>query len=79
MIVNAIELKKKIRLGDSLRNEPTYEGNPGDYLVTVASGNQLVVAKELFIELQSYGLAPREAIVQSSSVPTFIDIDKKKK
>lgn len=79
MIVNAIELKKKVRIGDSLRNESSYEGNPGDYLVTTVSGNQTILSKEIFKELQSLGVAPREALAQSSNFPGFIDLNKDNK
>jgi hypothetical protein len=58
MIVNAIELKKKILLGDLLKGEATYQGNPGDYLVTTSGGNQGIIAKEIFKEIisQSFGI-----------------------
>lgn len=65
MIVNAIELKKKIHLGDLLKGEPTYQGNPGDYLVTTVNGNQGIIPKEIFKEIvsQSFGVVERTTIV----------------
>jgi hypothetical protein len=57
MITSAIELKKKVHLGNSLNNEPTYIGNVGDFLVTTKKGHQGIIPKEIYQELVTNGLA----------------------
>jgi hypothetical protein len=57
MIVQAIELKEKVHLGDILKG---YVGNPGDFLVTTLNGKQGIIPKQIYQEFQNYGLAPRQ-------------------
>jgi hypothetical protein len=57
MITSAIELKKKVHLGNSLNNESTYVGNVGDFLVTTKKGHQGIIPKEIYQELITSGVA----------------------
>lgn len=57
MITSAIELKKKVHLGNSLNNESTYVGNVGDFLVTTKKGHQGIIPKEIYQELIANGVA----------------------
>ena len=63
MIVEAIELKKRITLqspsNDIINKEPLYTGNPGDFLVTTSNGNQAIIPKAVYEDLQAFGVAPR--------------------
>lgn len=56
MITSAIELKKKVHLGNSLNNESTYVGNVGDFLVTTKKGHQGIIPKEIYQELVANGV-----------------------
>lgn len=68
MIVEAIELKKKISLGDYPN---LYAGYPGDFLATTVRGNQLILSEEVYKELQGFGIAPREEVAISLKATFF--------
>lgn len=75
MIVEAIELKKKISLGDYPN---LYAGYPGDFLITTVNGNQAIVSKEVYKDLKEFEATPRtqttvtlrEVIVVTGTIET---------
>lgn len=73
MIVNAIELKKKITLqspsNDIINKEPTYVGHPGDYLITTIEGNQGIIPKEIFEEMELNSHFSITFVLQESPSP----------